>query len=278
MSSYLNFLNVFRDQKVPPTLPRKIRQLQKPLGLVLQMAFVKKFGSFGMQQHFDLISRPQYAYGMLRAAVLAKQLGKQSTTVCEFGVWNGDGLAKMVKIAPKITKEYGIHFNIVGFESGEGLAPSLTHKDHPEIWAPGAFASANILDLEQRFRGKAKLRIGKIEDTVDGFLDDVFLHETPIGFIAIDVDRYQATVSTLRALKGSAEKYLPTVSVYLDDIAQYESNKWCGELAAIHEFNANHDRRKIDEDRTLYDRPITNAKWHKKMFAMHCFDHPARRE
>ena len=162
MPQFLNILKAFQDQNVPPTLPRKIRQRQKPLGLIIQMAIAKRFGSFAIKQHFDLISRPQYAYGMLRAAILAKKLGKRSTTVCEFGVWNGDGLAKMVKIAGGITKEYGIHFNIVGFESGEGLAPSLTHKDHPEIWAPGVFTPTSIHALEQRFQGKANLKIGKI--------------------------------------------------------------------------------------------------------------------
>lgn len=239
------------------------------------MALAKRFGSFSIKQHFDLISRPQYAYGMLRATMLAKKLGKQSITVCEFGVWNGDGLNKMVKIANSLTEEYGIHFNIVGFESGEGLAPSLTHKDHPEVWASGVFKATSLEDLEQRFRGKANLKIGKIENTVEGFLDNLVPHE-PIGFIAIDVDRYEATVSTLRAINGPTEKYLPTVSLYLDDIAQYESNKWCGELAAIHEFNANNAMRKIDEDRTLFDRPIPNPKWHRKMFAIHFLDHPSR--
>lgn len=150
-------------------------------------------------------------------------------------------------------------------------------KDHPEIWAPGVFTPTSIHDLEQRFQGKANLKIGKIEDPVDGFLSEVDSH-SPIGFIAIDVDRYEAAVSTLRVCKDAEEKYLPTVSVYLDDIAQYESNKWCGELAAVHEFNANNEMQKIDEDRTLYDRPIHNAKWHKKMFARHCFDHASSQE
>jgi hypothetical protein len=227
------------------------------------MAIAKRFGSFAIKQHFDLISRPQCAYGMLRAAILEKKLKKLPITVCEFGVWNGDGVRKMVKIAQGITKEYGIDFNIVGFESCEGLAPALSHKDHPEILAPGVFAPRSIPDLQQRFRGKAHLQIGKIEDTVDTFLNVVTAH-APIGFMAIDVDRYQATVATLRALNGPAEKYLPTVSVYWDHIAQYESNRWCGELAAIHEFNAKNDMRKIDDDRTLYERPIPNAKWHKK--------------
>ncbi len=113
-------LDIFRDKNFLPVFPRQIRYFQKPLGLIIQMALAKRFGSFAIRQHFDLISRPQYAYGMLRAAMLAKKLGKQSTTVYEFGVWNGDGLAKMVKIAGGITKEYGIHFNIIGFESGEG--------------------------------------------------------------------------------------------------------------------------------------------------------------
>lgn len=274
MPQLLDIVKAFNNQNIPPLLPRKLRHFQKPLGLVIQMALVKRFGSFAMKQHFDLVSRPQYAYGMLRAAILAKKQGKRSTTVCEFGVWKGDGLAKMVKIAEEITQEYGIHFNIVGFESGEGLAPALGHRDHPEIWSPGVFTT-NIQTLEQRFQSKACLKIGKIEDTVDGFLSEV-THEAPIGFIAIDVDRYEATISTLRSLKGVAEQYLPTVSVYLDDIAQYESNKWCGELAAVNEFNATNEMRKIDEDRTLYDRPIPNAKWHKKMFAIHFFDHPSR--
>jgi len=260
---FLSMLNIFRDRNFLPMFSRKIRYFQKPLGLIIQMALAKRFGSFAIKQHFDLISRPQYAYGMLRATMLAKKPRNPSITVCEFGVRNGDGLNKMVKIATALTEEYGIHFNIVGFESGEGLAPPLSHKDHPEILAPGVFTPTSLQSLAQRFQGKVNLKIEKIENTVEGSLDDLDPHE-PIGFIAIDVDRYEATVSTLRAINGPTEKYLPTVSLYLDDITQYESNKWCGELAAVHEFNTKNDMRKIDEDRTLSDRPIPNAKWHKK--------------
>jgi hypothetical protein len=50
------------------------------------------------------------------------------------------------------------------------------------------------------------------------------------------------------------------VPVYVDDIAMPTSNRFGGELLAIDEFNAEHELRKIDVDRTLvYTRVFKHA-------------------
>ena len=46
--------------------------------------------------------RPNYAYGMLRAADLAGYLGLKRVTICEFGVATGNGLIAMVDLAGRL--------------------------------------------------------------------------------------------------------------------------------------------------------------------------------
>ena len=69
------------------------------------------------------ISRPDYLYGMLRAADVAKYFGKQCVTVIEFGVASGAGLLNMADLAPVVEKETGIGLRIVGFDTGVASQP-----------------------------------------------------------------------------------------------------------------------------------------------------------
>jgi hypothetical protein len=48
-----------------------------------------------------------------------------------------------------------------------------------------------------------------------------------------------------------SEKLLPAVSMYFDDVSVFFANQWCGELAAIEEFNKEHEFRKRGADRSL---------------------------
>jgi hypothetical protein len=239
-------------------------------------SWVAKSGSFRDKERHSLIMRPNYAYGMLRAADNAKYYEKKAVTIIEFGVASGWGILNMIECADLITAETGVAFNIVGFDTGAGLPAVEGHKDHPEIWNVGDFAMEEREFLTRRIDGRAKIVWGDIDKTIDAFAAGVS-EDAPIGFISVDVDIYSGTKSALRCLTREPGKYLPAVSMYFDDVSFFTANRWCGELAAIDEFNHENDLRKIDRDRSLPGtRPHPAKRWYDAMYVCHILDHPAR--
>jgi hypothetical protein len=241
-------------------------------------SWTKRYGDFRARERYGLISRSNYLYGMLRAADVAKYFGKQRVTVIEFGVASGAGILNMASLAPEIKKETGVELRIVGFDTGSGLPPVQGYKDHPEIWSPGDFVTEDRDRLLQELGGRAEIIWGDINDNIDSFIDAIDPSE-PIGFISIDVDLYSATGAALRGLTKASEKYNPAISMYFDDVRFFFANKWAGELAAIAEFNAEHDLRKIDRDRSLPGhRPVKAESWYSQMYICHILDHEARQK
>lgn len=233
-------------------------------------------GDFRQKEQFGLIERPNYAYGLLRAADTAKFFGFGTVTACEFGVATGRGLTNMVELASLITAATGVRFRIVGFDTGTGLLPPNGPKDHPELWSAGDFAMQDPADLARRLAGRAELVIGDIADTIQPFVDSL-QPDSPLGFVSIDVDVYSATVSALRGLAGQCERYLPAISFYFDDILFYFANESCGELAAVAEHNAGSPARPLYPDRSLPGlRPDKHGPWYRSMYVAHILDHPYR--
>lgn len=248
-----------------------------PLSYVNHRARVQRNGDFRDRESYGLITRPNYAYGMLRAADLARFLGKSAVTVCEFGVATGNGLMNMVELATQITAETGVNIRVVGLDTGEGLPFVGDYRDHPELWSEGDFAMTNKDDLRKRIGDKAELIFGDIKDTVDGFVSSL-TESAPLGFISVDVDIYTGAKSAFRSLLAKPELYTPAVSIYCDDVSFFFANRWCGELLAIDEFNAENAMRKIDHDHSLPGvRPSTSDPWYKSMFVGHILDHELRR-
>jgi hypothetical protein len=248
-----------------------------PLAYLSHSAKIKRNGDFRQKESYGLVPRANYAYGMLRAADLARYLGKRAVTVCEFGVATGDGLMNMVSLAEQIRAETGIEVRVVGLDSGEGLPAVEDYRDHPELWSAGDFAMTNKEELRKRVAGKAELIFGDIKYTVDGFVESLD-ESAPLGFVSIDDDIYSGSKSALRALLGRAELYTPAISVYCDDVRFFFANRWCGELRAIEEFNEDNLMRKIDQDRSLGDRPCRTDSWYPSMFVCHILDHETRRK
>lgn len=237
--------------------------------------WIDRYGDFRTREHYGLIPRANYLYGMLRAADVAKYFGKKSVTVLEFGVASGAGLLNMADLAPLVEKETGVKLRLVGFDTGHGLPGVHGYKDHPEVWNPGDFATEDREALLRRLAGRAEMIWGNISDTVGPFTESVD-PSAPIGFISVDVDLYSATKVALHCLESRPEKYNPAISMYFDDVNFFFANKWAGELAAIAEFNNEHDLRKIDQDRSLYGRPYKGARWYSAMYVCHILDHEAR--
>jgi hypothetical protein len=118
--------------------------------------------------------------------------------------------------------------------------------------------------------------VGDVAETVNEFRATL-TPEAPLGFVSVDLDLYSSTVNALALMRGDPELYLPAVSMYFDDVAFYFANRWCGELAAIHEFNGLGGERKIDHDRSL-PGPRRPRDWHRRMFVCHILDHQVRRQ
>jgi hypothetical protein len=235
-----------------------------------------RVGTVRQQEELGLLPRPNYAYGMLRAGDLARYLGLERVTVCEFGVATGNGLLAMIDLAERIGPEIGIDFRIVGFDTGEGLPKIGGYEDHPELWSAGDFTMVNKEDLTRRISGRAELFLGDIKDTVSNFVASLS-PQAPLGFVSVDVDIYSATRSALRCLLGPAELYMPAICMYFDDVAFFFANRWCGELRAIEEFNRDLELRKIDRDYGLLRRIVeVPAQWHHHMYVAHILDHEFR--
>ena len=66
-------------------------------------------------------SFPQYAYGVLQAASLAKTLGVQRITVAELGVAGGNGLLELERLSKTIAAEKQVDIKSVGFDLGCGM-------------------------------------------------------------------------------------------------------------------------------------------------------------
>jgi hypothetical protein len=244
----------------------------------IRRAWIKRYGAFRQKELLGLVSRSNYAYGMLRAADMARFTGKRKATVCEFGVAAGNGLMNMAELAGMIRTETGIEMRVVGFDSGQGLPVVDGYKDHPELWSRGDFPMTSREDLLRRVGGKAEVIFGDIADTVDGFVETLDA-EAPLGFVSVDVDIYSGARSALRVFAGRPELYMPAVSIYCDDTQFFFANRWCGELRAIEEFNEEHALRKIDEDRSLPgQRRDRTAPWYRAMFVCHVLDHAVRTE
>jgi hypothetical protein len=250
--------------------------LDEPAGKVLRRRRIKRRGTFREKEAYGVIDRPNYAYGLLKAADLARFAGKSKVTVCEFGVSTGNGLLNMISLAEVIRAETGVELRIVGFDAGGGLPTIEGYRDHPEVWSVGDFPMANREELRRRVDGRAELIFGDIKDTVDPFLATLD-PSAPLGFVSVDVDVYSGAKSALRCLIGRPELYTPAISIYCDDVQFFFANRWCGELRAIDEFNQENEKRKIDRDRSLPGRRAeVHSPWYPAMFVGHVLDHELR--
>src|SRR3989338_5359849 len=90
--------------------------------------FVFLFGSYRKKIYYDLIPRQPYAYGIDLACDIAKREGVKKLVLIEFGVAAGAGLFNMVDIAGQLTKETGMEFTIVGFDTGTGMPPPVNFR------------------------------------------------------------------------------------------------------------------------------------------------------
>lgn len=165
-----------------------LERLTEPLHLNAIAALVWMFGSYRDRIAFDLVVRPQHAFGILRAADEAKRLGLSTVTLVEFGVASGAGLMNMAYIAERVTLETGVAFKLFGFDTGAGMPAPVDYRDHPEYYQAGDF-QMDERELRAVLPASATLVLGDLRDTVPRFLEELS-PEAPIGFVTVDVDYY----------------------------------------------------------------------------------------
>jgi hypothetical protein len=212
------------------------------------------------------LGRREYAFGVAQAVREAIHCGDEHITAVELGVFIGVGLMEMYKIAEYFETELGIRFTICGFDNAAGL-PALTgYMDQPELWHHLAFKMPDPDEIRAALPSFASLIIGDIGETI-GTLEPK-LKDAPLGFIGFDMDLYTPTKRGLRILKFGPECYMPAVPTIFDNShTVLSSGDWCGEAAAVREFNEVNTLRKIDRKPT-FDIP--------KFAVCQIFDHPIR--
>lgn len=250
-------------------------RLTEPLHLNLLTIPVAVFGNLRSRINFDLVLRHHNAYATLRCADIARELGLREVTLIEFGVAAGAGLLNMCEIARQVTHATGIEFRIVGFDTGRGMPPPQSYRDHPELYQEGDFPMDQEA-IRRALPSNAELVLGDIDVNVADFLKHVSA-AAPIGYIVVDVDFYHSARDSLRVLLGAPEQYLPRTFVYLDDLEDESHNRWCGEQLAVDEFNEQNVMRKIERHRFLRGyRIFRNARWIDHMMICHVLDHATR--
>ena len=252
-----------------------VERLTEPLHLNLLSVVVAVCGGFRAKVAFDLVLRHHHAYCLLSQADVARRLGYDRLTVVECGVAAGAGLMNLIQVAKRVTAATGVSFEIYGFDTGTGMPPPRDYRDHPEHYTAGDFAM-DAPRLRSAIGGDAELVLGPLDDTVPDFVARLS-SAAPLAFLSVDVDYYWSAKSALRLCEGASDAYLPTTLVYLDDVHFPAHNRWCGELLAVEEFNAEHDLRKLEQQAFLAStRVFKHAPWIQHIYGLHVLDHAHR--
>jgi hypothetical protein len=229
-------------------------------------------GSVPTRVRYGVWTRPHYAYGVYSAADLAKRLELKRIAVLELGVAGGNGLVALEDIARRVGTHFGIEIEVYGFDAGSGMPAPLDYRDLPHVWGEG-FYKMDEAALRARLSG-AKLFIGNVRETIPRFNAQ---DHAPIGFVSFDLDYYSSTKDAFGLFEGGAQTRLPRVYCYMDDIIWPEyacQNKYVGELLAIEQFNAEHEKMKLCQLHLLRHMRQRSFPWNDQIYVLHDFAHP----
>lgn len=216
--------------------------------------------------------RPNYLWGALHGAHLAKALGIGRVSFIEFGVAGGNGLVALDLISESIERHFEIKTEVYGFDTGKGLPAPKDIRDCPNLFTEGSYPMDED-KLRSRLR-RAQLILGTVEDTMPTFL--ATYKPAPIGFVSVDLDLYTSSVPALRLFEADTQFLLPRIACYFDDILGFTFCEHNGELLAIAEFNQEHNTRKIADIyglRHYVPKPYFNDPWVEKFRLVHVLDH-----
>lgn len=230
-------------------------------------------GPFRLRLAFDIITPPQFAYGLYHAALTAKRLGIPRISAIEFGVAGGNGLVALERISTLVERQLGVEIEIYGFDTGTGMPTPADYRDLPYLYR-AAQLRMDEEKLKTRLK-KATLILGDVNDTVDTFIEN---HApAPIGFVSFDVVYYSSTIGALKLFDSSSDNLLPRVFCHFDDTIGEDDHlhsEWTGQLLAIREFNKKNPNRKLATIYGLRHKRIIASDWHDQLFVLHDFQHP----
>jgi len=215
---------------------------------------------------------PQYAWGVMQGAALAKVLGLPRVSVIEFGVAGGHGLLALETISEAIERKTNIGIDVFGFDSGVGLPKPEDFRDQPNMWFEGQLPMDRA-KLEAKLC-RAKLCLGPVKETIPAFIAG---NPSPVAFASFDLDLYSSTRDALLLFQSGYAYLLPRVVSYFDDICGFTYNDYCGERAAIAEFNTSNNTCKICPIyglRYFIPRFARDDLWPDGMYFAHFFEHP----
>lgn len=232
--------------------------------------------SYDRQIMAGLVERPFYGYCMYAGAQLARQLDHDAISVLEFGVGDGSGLRNIERHAERIEDELGTSFDVYGFDTGEGPPAPESYKDMPFAYEKDFTAEAYEGYAVSEWDSRATLVLGDVRDTVPRFFDE---HDPPpVGCAFFDMNVYTSTRAGLELFTAAPENLMPRIMCHFDTVVSNEvlrafNNDYVGENAAIHEFNAEHDDRKVAK--VKYKTPWELGPIEpKEIYQFHHFDHP----
>jgi hypothetical protein len=255
-----------------PRIWRRIylERFGEPLFYNLVSLVVLIFGTFSKKIDYDLVPRQPYAFGLKTAFNEAKSVGIKKIVIIEFGVASGAGLFNLASIAERLSTEAEVDYEVVGFDTGEGMPRPKDYRDHPEKYGHGDFPPLGL--KSEHLPKKTRLIIGDIASSLPEYEKQLGI-DSRIAFISIDVDYYSSTNDCLSICFGQQFLYLPKVVVYLDDVNNIDHNHYCGELLAVSEFNQKELPRKICKMTQLRNwRIFKNALWLDQMYFLHVLD------
>jgi hypothetical protein len=254
-------------------LPRYIIELLKPVNVDPPVWDIASIQLQRLGNHVRQVGYPQYLYGLLSAVRTARAVGKKKITAIEFGVAGSNGLVAMEKHAKEVDKQYDVSIDIVGFDTSSGIPHPSDPRDCPYAFRGGEFPM-DVEKVKSRLN-TASLRIGGVKDTIRSFMDEDF---APVGFVSNDFDLYSSTRDSLDLFFTEADRLLPRVSMYFDDLIGYPYTTIAAEWAAIKEFNAISPDRQIAQIYGLkhhVGRKYRFDKWPEMFFVLHVHDHDA---
>lgn len=215
---------------------------------------------------------PQYIWGVMQGAALAKVLQIPRISVIEFGVAGGFGLLTLERIAEGVENITNVKIDVFGFDTGVGLPKPEDFRDQPNMWFEGQLPMDRGR-LESAL-SRASLRLGPVNRTIPSF---VASDPAPIAFVSFDLDLYSSTRDALTLFQGDYRHVLPRVTSYFDDIFGHSYNDFCGERLAISEFNERSDKRKVCPIyglRYLIPSSASSDLWPDAIYSAHFFEHP----
>jgi hypothetical protein len=214
--------------------------------------------------------RPDYVWGALHGANLAKVLGIRRISFIEFGVAGGNSLVALEQAAESLQASFGIDIDVHGFDAVGGMPDTRDPRDAPNLWEPG-FYPMDREKLERRLK-KTKLHLGEIEQTVTAFIN---AKPAPVAFIAFDLCYYTSTIQAFRMFDADPSLLLPRIHCFFRNILGLTYGDHNGERLAMSEFNAAHQKRKVSKIYGLNYFLGPGVGWFVDQYYMgHIFDHP----